>query len=258
MRTERLQRLLEALDLTRLEAGDPEAAIETLCRRAHTPFGRPAAVCVLPDRVGVAKRTLADADPDHRILLATVANFPAGDDDVAAVTATVEHALEACADEIDVVLPWRALRDGRPNAARRMLEAVRRACGPATMKVIVETGALTNELVDHAAALAIDCGADFLKTSTGKGPTGATPEAASLLIDRIEREGAVDRCGLKVSGGIRTIAAAEGYLALAERRLGPDWPTPSRFRIGASGLFDVLLDALGRTDGELGNASPPD
>ena len=116
------------------------------------------------------------------------------------------------------------------------------------MKVILETGALTQELIDRAAALAIDCGADFLKTSTGKGPPGATLEAASLLIDRIERDGAADRCGLKVSGGIRTIADADGYLLLAERRLGSAWPTPARFRIGASGLFDALLDALGRSD----------
>ncbi len=243
MQADRMRRLLEALDLTRLEAGEPDAAVETLCRRAATAPARPAAVCVLPDRIVTARHALNDATR-HRIRVATVANFPTGDEPVDDVMATIERALAAGADEIDLVLPWRALRDDRPEAARQMLEAARGACGAATLKVIVETGALTEALVDRGAALALACGADFLKTSTGKGPPGATPRTASLLLDRIEREGAADRCGLKVSGGIRTIEAADGFLTLAEERMGPEWPTPARFRIGASGLFDVLLDAL--------------
>ncbi len=244
MQADRLRRLLAHLDLTRLEDGDTDREIEALCRHAVTPHGRPAAVCVLPDKVGTADRSLVGAGVRDRIRVATVANFPSGDGDIDEVLATIERALAAGADEIDLVLPWRAIRDGRPESARNMLAAARGRCGRATLKVILETGALGEPLIDAAAALAIDCGADFLKTSTGRGPPGASIEAASIVLDRIDRDDVAARCGLKVSGGIRTIESADRFLGLAEYRMGPAWPTPARFRIGASGLFDQLLDAL--------------
>jgi deoxyribose-phosphate aldolase len=112
------------------------------------------------------------------------------------------------------------------------------------MKVILETGELVApELIADAARFAIDHGADFIKTSTGKTNVSATPEAARVMLDAIA---ATDRVvGLKPSGGIGTAADAEAYLTLAEQVMGPDFLAPRTFRFGASGVLDALLEAAG-------------
>jgi deoxyribose-phosphate aldolase len=248
---------LRCLDLTSLSDTDGEAEVAALCRRAQSPFGAVAAVCVWPRLAAFARRQL----PPH-IAVAAVANFPAGGSDVAAALRDVRQIAEAGAQEVDVVLPWRALRDGDAAAAEELLRAVRRACEGLRLKVILESGELRDDaLVARAAGLALDCGADLLKTSTGKTPVGATPAAAlSMLQAIVARAMARDRAGLKVSGGIRRVADALPYIelcrshlgeaALQPQRLGETWQPP-RFRIGASSLLDDIEAVLG------GMAAPP-
>jgi deoxyribose-phosphate aldolase len=111
------------------------------------------------------------------------------------------------------------------------------------LKVILETGQLGERaLIETASRIAIDAGADFIKTSTGKTPVSATPEAAEIMLNAIKASGRP--VGLKVSGGIRTVADAALYLELADRIMGATWATPKTFRIGASSVYDALIAAL--------------
>lgn len=246
MEGERPLHLLTCLDLTRLQADDDEGAVRRFCASASTPYGSPAALCIQPQWVALADRTLDELGLRSRVRVATVANFPGGDQDPEQVSAVIQRALDDGADEIDIVLPWREVAQRRCVGAARLLDDARARCTGKTLKVILETGALQAEAIDRAADLALDHGADFLKTSTGLHAVGATLDAAGRLLDRIRARG-VD-CGLKVSGGIRSVEQAEAYRTLCEARMGTEWPTPERFRIGASGLFDALLQALAEAE----------
>ena len=127
---------------------------------------------------------------------------------------------------------------------------MRRECAGLTLKVILETGELADEaLITQACRIALDAGADFLKTSTGKRPVAATPASARLLLQAIAADPmARGRVGFKPAGGIRTVADAAVYQALAAEWLGPAALTPARFRIGASGLLDDIEAVLEGTD----------
>lgn len=230
------RRALPLLDLTDLSDTCTASRIDALCRDARA--GGVAAVCVWPQFVHQAARVLAGGPR-----IATVINFPAGSEDVERAVEDTGGALRDGAHEIDLVLPYRALLRGDADAARAMVAAVREVCPKTCLKVILETGELgTREAVAAASRLALGAGADFIKTSTGKSPVSATPEAAEIMLDAIREAG---RGGLKVSGGLRTPADAAVYLALADRILGPDWARPATFRLGASGLFSVLAAARG-------------
>lgn len=233
-------RLLPLLDLTSLGEDDTPARIEVLCAAARTPHGLPAALCVYPEHVTTVRRTLQGTTAR----VATVVNFPDGSSDRDRVVREARRALAAGADEIDLVLPYRALRRGEAILAERVVTACREVCGEgSTLKLILETGELgTSELVRQACAIGLAAGVDFLKTSTGKVPVNATPEAAALMLDAIAQDGG--RCGFKAAGGIRTLADATIYLDLAESRLGAGWIDPAHFRIGASALFTELAAAL--------------
>ncbi|MBK9080595.1 MAG: deoxyribose-phosphate aldolase [Rhizobiales bacterium] len=232
-------RALAALDLTDLSDAATEAGLDSLCARAATPYGAVAAVCVWPRFVARARERLAGT----KVRIATVANFPAGGEDAAATGAEIAQSVADGADEIDVVLPWRAMRAGREGDARRLVDAARAATGARRLKVILETGELAEpDLIARAARLAIDAGADFIKTSTGKTPVSATPQAAETMLRVIADSGRP--VGFKASGGVRTLDDARIYLSLADRIMGPDWAAPARFRIGASGLLDALVAEL--------------
>ncbi len=126
--------------------------------------------------------------------------------------------------------------------ARECVEAVRETCPDALLKVILETGELRSPAAIRTAAdLALAAGADFLKTSTGKSTVSATPEAARILLDAVRASGRP--AGVKISGGLRSVADAATYLALADRAMGPAWARPATFRLGASSLFGVLMQA---------------
>lgn len=232
------------MDLTRLEEDDSPAEIDTLCRRAGTPFGSVAAVCIYPKFIARARQTLDERRLSEGVSVATVVNFPAGNGSRDEVVSEIRAAVEAGADEIDLVFPWRALREDDEDSGRRLVAAARKACGERVLKIILETGELAEpSLIRRAAEIAIESGADFLKTSTGKVPVNATPEAARILLETIRDSGR--EVGCKVSGGIRTTAQAREYLNLAAEIMGPDWIGPDHFRFGASGLLDDLLATLG-------------
>ena len=233
-------RVLGLLDLTSLGEDDTPARIRTLCAAARSAHVLPAAVCIHPEHITTAREALAGT----AVKVATVVNFPEGADDPQRIARETRRAIAAGADEIDMVLPWRTLQAGDAARARAGVDACRSACGSGiALKLILETGELVSPaLIRQACELGLDAGVDFLKTSTGKVPMNATPEAAAVMLDAIAARGG--RCGFKAAGGIRTLADARVYLALAQERLGADWINPARFRIGASALFDALLAEL--------------
>lgn len=233
---------LRCLDLTSLNDADTEADIARLCQRALGPWGQPAAVCVWPRLAASARRQLPAG-----VAVAAVANFPDGSTDVARAVRDTQAIVQAGAQEVDVVLPYAALQAGDAAAVTQLLQAVRAACPGCVLKVILETGVLQTEaLIRRAAELALDAGADFLKTSTGKTPVSATPAAAEVLLRAIAAHpAAASRVGFKASGGIRTVSEAVTYFSLVADILGPDALHPARFRIGASSLLADIEAVLG-------------
>ena len=229
------RRAIGLIDLTDLSDDHAPDVIDELCRRArehHT-----AAVCVWPEFVSTCAAQLAGSG----VRVATVVNFPTGAEPVAEVEAATRRALADGADDIDVVLPYEAFLAGDEQRAGAMVSALTALVErPHVLKVILESGALgPAETVGAAARLAIDCGADFVKTSTGKIPAGASLDAASAMLEAIR---AADRqVGIKPSGGIRTFDEAMAYVDLADSVMGEGWATPATFRFGASGLLDSLL-----------------
>ncbi|MBM6578658.1 deoxyribose-phosphate aldolase [Microvirga sp. BT689] len=238
-------RALRSLDLTDLTDTCSDQAIDALCKKALDPRGPVAAVCVWPQFVKRAQDNLKGSS----VRIATVVNFPAGGEDVSRVADDTQEALSDGANEIDLVLPYGALRRGDPAVAREMVEAVREMVDQERLlKVILETGELKDpKLIETASRIAIDAGADFIKTSTGKTPVSASPEAAEIMLNAIKASG--KPVGLKPSGGIRTLADARIYLDLADRIMGEGWATPRTFRIGASSVYDTLIAALEGRDG---------
>ena len=231
-------RILPLVDLSSLGDEDPEARVETLCARAID--GGVAAVCVWPRFLPVAKARLAHSP----IQLATVANFPDGSDDLARAAHETAEALAAGADEVDVVAPIQAILDGDIGLVTELVQACRKEAPEVTLKVILETGRLEEPArIAAAARAAIMGGGAMLKTSTGKFPVGATPEAAAVLLAVIEE--ADGRIGIKFSGGIRTTQQAARYLYLVDQFLGSGWTSPETLRFGASApLLDDLLKIL--------------
>lgn len=235
-------RALRLLDLTELSDQATEASALQLCARAVAPPGPVAAICLWPQFVKLARQTLRGSP----VRIATVINFPAGGTNCSLVESDLAEALADGADEIDLVMPWRAFLDGDEEIARDMLVEARARCCEKTLKIILETGEYPDQGAIRAAAdLAIAAGADFIKTSTGKTRVSATPEAARTMLEAIKASGRA--VGLKPSGGLRTLADARTYLDLADTLMGPDWATPQTFRLGASGLYAVLADIIAGT-----------
>lgn len=235
---------LSLMDLTSLNDTDSDAVITALCESAKTAFGSPAAVCVYPAFIDVARRTLVQHGLSQ-VRVATVTNFPDGSDDIDRAVRETRDAVAAGAHEVDVVLPYKTLMAGNTETPTELVRACKAACGAAVkLKVIIESGELNSaELIRQASDLAIAAGADFIKTSTGKVPVNATLEAAEIMLNAIADSG--KDVGFKAAGGIRTSAEAADYLALAERILGKDWINADHFRFGASSLLNDLLTTLG-------------
>lgn len=246
---------LACLDLTSLNDGDTEAVVAQLCERADGAYGRVAAVCVWPRFAAFARARLPAT-----VQVAAVANFPAGGADMAQAVRDSAQIVQAGAQEVDVVLPWRALMAGDERACAELLAAVRRACDGLVLKVIVESGELHRAaLICRASELAIAAGADFLKTSTGKTAVSATPDAAQTMLHAIAADASArNRVGFKASGGIRTVADAAVYMDLVAQHLGAQALCPARFRIGASSLLgelEAVLAGAGKAGGADGRDS---
>jgi len=235
------------MDLTTLEGKDSEGRVRSLCAKAlhpapHLPdVPSVAAVCVYPNLVPAAKEALRGTS----VKVASVATaFPSGLSSMEVRLADTAAAIAAGADEIDMVIDRGAFLAGHYRAVYDEIVAIKEACGPIHLKVILETGELGSyDAVRRASDLALEAGADFIKTSTGKVGTNATfPVAVTMceaIRDYARRTGR--RAGLKVAGGVRNTKQAMTYLVIIKETLGESWLTPDLFRIGASSLLDDLL-----------------
>ncbi|KQN60909.1 deoxyribose-phosphate aldolase [Rahnella rivi] len=241
------QRALNLMDLTTLNEDDTDAKVIALCHQAKSPAGNTAAVCIYPRFIPIARKTLREqGTPDIRI--ATVTNFPHGNDDLEIALAETRAAIAYGADEVDVVFPYRALMAGNEQVGFEMVKQCKEACAAANvlLKVIIETGELKQDaLIRKASEIAIKAGADFIKTSTGKVPENATLHSAELMMTVIAEMGVGKDVGFKPAGGVKTAEDAAQYLALADRLLGREWADSRHFRFGASSLLASLLTTLG-------------
>lgn len=205
---------------------------------------RVAAVCVYPRFVSVAKRVLDNSG----IMVASVAGaFPHGQLPINLKVEEVKYAIGEGADEIDMVLSRGALLAGEDNVVRDEVAMMKEACQGKTLKVILETGELPSPtLIRKASTLAIEGGADFIKTSTGKIGVGATLEAAEVMLKCIADSVKINkkRVGFKAAGGISTPEEALAYAEMAKKILGEEYINNQSFRIGASRLTDRLYSIL--------------
>ncbi len=234
------RRALALVDLTDLNDGSNHDAINALCQRAQTEFGNTGAICIWPRFIAHAKKQLGGSG----IPIATVVNFPGGNQSIDMTLAETHSAIDDGADEVDLVMPYRALMDGDQTTARAMLVAIRSTTAEnALLKVILETGELGDEsLIRQASKMAISAGADFIKTSTGKVSENATLATARIMIEEIASS--KKKVGFKPAGGIKTTKDCGDYLAIADEIMGPDWASNTTFRFGASGVLDDLLATL--------------
>jgi deoxyribose-phosphate aldolase len=241
------ERILLLIDLTTLSGSETDLDIIQLCKSAMTDYGNTAAICVYPKHVTTVKTFFASVG-NSQIKLATVVNFPTGEESIEKVIADTRLAIEHGANEIDLVLPYQALMAGDIQSVEAMLSACKHACADqAALKVIIESGVLcTPELIVQASELCLKHGADFIKTSTGKVKVNATQEAAQLILQTIKDSGRLD-AGLKVSGGVKTLDEAKQYLSIAQQIMGDDWINPAHFRFGASSLLNHIIDAIEQT-----------
>lgn len=242
-----LKLALSMIDHTTLEGKDSEGKVIQLCRKAITPYApKPdlpsvAAVCVYPNMVSIAKKTVAGSS----VKVASVATaFPSGMAKLQTKLDDVKFAVDEGADEIDMVISRGQFLKGNFTYVFDEISAVKEACGDAHLKVILETGELeTLTNVRKASDLAMHAGADFIKTSTGKIQPAATQPVTLVMLEAIRdyyRETG-RMVGMKPAGGIRKAKEALQYLVLVKETLGADWLSNSWFRFGASSLTNDLL-----------------
>jgi deoxyribose-phosphate aldolase len=239
---------IRMMDLTTLEGQDTPGKVAALCSKAIRPdptdltVPSVAAVCVYPNLVATAVDRLRDSD----VRVASVATgFPSGQTTLDVKVAEVREVVETGADEVDMVIDRGAFLSGRYSKVYDEIVRVKEACGPAHLKVIVETGELgTYDNVRRASLLAMAAGADFIKTSTGKLPSAATLPVTLVMLEAIRDvyEETGRKVGMKPAGGIRQAKQAVQYLVQLHETLGVEWLTPDLYRLGASTLLnDVLM-----------------
>ena len=238
---------ISMIDLTTLEGADTEGKVRSLCAKALAPdpsdatTPRPAAICVYGDMVGVAKGALGSSGI-HVAAVATA--FPSGRASMAVKLTDTRDAVEAGADEIDMVIDRGAFLSGHYLEVFNEIAQVKEACGSAHLKVIMETGELvTYDNVRRASWLSMLAGGDFIKTSTGKIQPAATLPVTLVMLEAVRdwRDLTGEMVGVKPAGGIRTSKDALKYLVTVNEIAGDDWLDPDWFRFGASSLLNDLL-----------------
>ena len=248
---------LSMIDLTTLEGKDSEGKVRQLCYKASHPHykhpGLPyvAAICVYPTMVPIAKKELEGTG----INVASVATaFPSGMANINAKLDEVKSVVDAGADEVDMVISRGRFLNGDYNYVSDEISQVKDACGKAHLKVILETGELvTLDNVQLASDIAMEAGADFIKTSTGKVSPAATPPVVLTMLEAI-RDFQIKtgkKIGMKPAGGISTAKQAIQYLVMIKETLGDDWLSPNLFRFGASSLAnDILMQIMKQSTGQ--------
>jgi deoxyribose-phosphate aldolase len=256
-----LRLAVSMMDLTTLEGADTGGKVAQLCRKARQPmearYGCPpcAAVCVYPNLVARAVKELEGSG----LPVASVATgFPSGQYPLALRLADTRHAVGEGAAEIDMVISRGAFLEGDFARVFDEIAAVKEACGEAHLKVIFETGELqTYDLVRLASQLAIEAGADFIKTSTGKVSPAATLPVTLVMLETVRDHylATGQRIGVKPAGGIRTAKEALQYLVMVKETVGHDWLRPELFRFGASSLLlDVEMQIARMEEGRYQSA----
>lgn len=221
---------LPVLDFTRLTANDNAESMQQWASKAHTPWGKPAALCVQAEWLELLK--------DQHLTLATVANFPTGNADLETV---IQQIQKAClADEIDIVFPYADFMKGHGRACFEFIKQCREATSGKILKIILETGAYFDAaLLKDVAELVLEVDVDFLKTSTGTLSSSFLDfdEACAILLEAIQQRPG-KKVGFKASGGIAKPLQAGKILALTELYGGTEALIPERVRIGSSKLLE--------------------
>ena len=247
---------LSMIDLTTLEGKDSPGKVKQLCYKAshlHDSFpGLPnvAAICVYPTMVSIAKKALEGTE----INVASVATaFPSGMADMNSKLDEVKSVIDAGADEVDMVISRGKFLRGDYQYVSDEIAHVKDACGETHLKVILETGELvTLDNVRFASDIAMESGADFIKTSTGKVSPAATPAVVLTMLEAIRdfQTKTEKKIGMKPAGGIGKAKQAIQYLVMINETLGNDWLSPDLFRFGASSLAnDVLMQIVKQSTG---------
>lgn len=251
-----LHMVLNMIDLTTLEGSDTDAKVKQLCYKAmHLHDEIPnlpttAAVCVYPNFVNVAVKSLKGSG----VKVASVATaFPSGHSSREIKLMDTKIAVDNGADEVDMVISRGKFHSGEYNFVFDEIAAIKEACGNARLKVILETGELgTFDKVRRASDIAMDAGADFIKTSTGKIKPAATLPVTLVMLEAIKdhyyKTGRM--VGMKPAGGISNSKLALHYLVMVKETLGGKWLSNEWFRFGASSLAnDVLMQIAKQTQG---------
>ncbi len=248
---------LSMIDLTTLEGKDSPGKVKQLCYKAahlhdqYPDLPNVAAICVYPTMVPIAKKALTGTN----INIASVAtSFPSGMADLQSKLDEVKSVIDAGANEIDMVISRGRFLRGDYNYVTDEIAQVKEACGDAHLKVILETGELvTLDNVRLASDIAMEAGADFIKTSTGKVSPAATPPVVLTMLEAIRdfETKTGEKIGMKPAGGIGTAKQAIQYLVMVKETLGEDWLSPDLFRFGASSLAnDVLMQIVKQSTGQ--------
>ena len=255
---ENLKICLGAIDLTSLHTSDTPEFIAEFTKKVngfkalYPNYPLPASICVYPNFAKVVKDNLKEAG----VGITTVsACFPSSQSFLDVKVLETEHAVKDGATEIDIVLAHNSFMDGRYDECRKEIETLRKVTEGKHLKVILESGALQTygpdlqagiERIAEASLMALECGADFIKTSTGKQEPSATPIAALVMCKCLKAfmDKTGKRRGFKPAGGISTSQDAILYLTIVKETLGAEGTTPSFFRIGASSLANKILTSL--------------
>jgi len=244
---EKLKKIFSLIDLTTLSEMDNIMNVTQLCEKvnlqveAYPSLPAVAAICVFPELVSVVKEKLENP----LVSIASVGGgFPSSQTFTNIKVMEIEQAIQMGADEIDLVLPVGKFLMNDLDYVEYEIQVIKERIGHIHLKVILETGSLQDlSLIRKASFLAIGSGADFIKTSTGKASTGATPQAMIVMCEAISdyynRTG--KRIGIKPAGGISDTPTALLYYAIVERILWEEWLNSERFRIGASRLTNRLM-----------------
>lgn len=245
---EQLRKICSFMDYTSLDGADNSEKIRLLCQKACSfptlGLPLPAAVCLYSPFISEARHHLRNTPVK---VATTAAAFPHGQLPIAIKAEEVKYAVREGAHEVDVVISRGTFLAGSYHIVFRELDQLREACHGLTLKVILETGELASAgHIAKASEIAIEAGADFIKTSTGKSTPAATPEAVFVMLQVIKEHYLKTgrRVGIKPAGGIAEPEQALAYYRLVERVLGPEWLTPELFRIGASRLADSIARRL--------------
>ena len=242
--------LFNCIDLTTLKCTDSEPSVMKFTEKVNEFVDRypdlknVAAICVYPNMAEIVNDTL---EADDVKIACVSGGFPSSQTFIEVKVAETAMALHAGADEIDIVISVGKFLTGDYEGMCDEIEELKEACGDKHLKVILETGALkTASNIKKASILSMYCGADFIKTSTGKESPAATPEAAYVMCQAIKEYFLETgrKVGFKPAGGINSVHDALVYYTIVKELLGEEWLTNERFRLGTSRMANLLLSEI--------------